>query len=96
MDEQVLINFFSQVEGGYHPNPYHNSMHGADVLHIVHFIMSSGELKERCHLSEEDVFAAVTAGMIHDFDHPGSVFFIAVFFTSLCCVSTSYSTAPTS
>eukprot|EP00906_Rhabdomonas_costata_P024315 RCo034971 len=71
VDEAVVINFLSQVEGGYHPNPYHNSMHGADVLHIVHYILSSGELKERCHLTDEDTFAAIIAGMIHDYDHPG-------------------------
>ena len=41
------------------------------VLHIIHFVLSTGELKERCHLSEEDTFAALIAGMIHDYDHPG-------------------------
>lgn len=36
---QVAINFFSQVEAGYHPNPYHNAMHGADVMHILHYLL---------------------------------------------------------
>ena len=71
LDEQIAINFFGQVEAGYHPNPYHNSMHGADVLHIVHYICAPGKLREIARLSEEDVMAALIAGMIHDYDHPG-------------------------
>eukprot|EP00906_Rhabdomonas_costata_P008945 RCo012684 len=71
IDEQIAINFFSQVEAGYHPNPYHNAMHGADVLHIVHYICLPGKLKEVARLTEEDCLAALVAGMIHDYDHPG-------------------------
>jgi len=71
VDPQIAFNFFSQVEGGYHPNPYHNSVHAADVMHIVHYILGPGELKETAQLTDEDVFAAIIAGMIHDYDHPG-------------------------
>eukprot|EP01012_Entosiphon_sulcatum_P017840 TRINITY_DN2258_c0_g1_i1.p1 TRINITY_DN2258_c0_g1~~TRINITY_DN2258_c0_g1_i1.p1 ORF type:complete len:601 (-),score=150.17 TRINITY_DN2258_c0_g1_i1:808-2610(-) len=71
LDEEILINFLSQVEGGYHPNPYHNSMHGADVLHIVHYIMTPGRLKETAKLEDQDHLASLIAGMIHDYDHPG-------------------------
>ena len=71
IDESVAINFFSQVESGYHPNPYHNSMHGADVLHIVHHILTPSGLKDRAQLTDEDALAALIAGMIHDYDHPG-------------------------
>eukprot|EP01012_Entosiphon_sulcatum_P013543 TRINITY_DN1877_c0_g1_i1.p1 TRINITY_DN1877_c0_g1~~TRINITY_DN1877_c0_g1_i1.p1 ORF type:complete len:600 (-),score=148.49 TRINITY_DN1877_c0_g1_i1:173-1972(-) len=71
IDEQVLLNFLSQVEAGYHPNPYHNSMHGADVLHIVHYILSPGGLQSVAKLTDQDVLASLIAGMIHDYDHPG-------------------------
>eukprot|EP01006_Ploeotia_vitrea_P066058 TRINITY_DN94266_c0_g1_i1.p1 TRINITY_DN94266_c0_g1~~TRINITY_DN94266_c0_g1_i1.p1 ORF type:complete len:610 (-),score=112.52 TRINITY_DN94266_c0_g1_i1:173-2002(-) len=71
LDEEILINFLSQIEAGYHPNPYHNSMHAADVAHIVHFIMSPGGLRKTAELTDEDTFAAILAGMIHDYDHPG-------------------------
>eukprot|EP01012_Entosiphon_sulcatum_P006737 TRINITY_DN1323_c0_g1_i1.p1 TRINITY_DN1323_c0_g1~~TRINITY_DN1323_c0_g1_i1.p1 ORF type:complete len:614 (-),score=134.56 TRINITY_DN1323_c0_g1_i1:87-1928(-) len=71
IDEEVAINFFSQIEAGYHPNPYHNSMHGADVLHVMHYIISPGGLRETSKLSDQDVLAAIIAGMIHDYDHPG-------------------------
>jgi len=71
LDEDVLINFLSQIEAGYHPNPYHNSMHAADVAHIVHYILSPGGLASTARLTDDDMFAAVIAGMIHDYDHPG-------------------------
>ncbi|KPA78597.1 cAMP phosphodiesterase A (PDEA) [Leptomonas pyrrhocoris] len=71
IDEQVALNWISAVEAGYHGNPYHNSMHAADVLQITYFIIICGGLKKRCELSDLQVFAALLAAAIHDFDHPG-------------------------
>eukprot|EP00667_Euglena_gracilis_P004583 EG_transcript_4608 len=71
IDEEVAINFFSQVEAGYHPNPYHNAVHGADVMHIVHYALGKGGAREALALQDHDVLAMLLAGMIHDFDHPG-------------------------
>eukprot|EP01062_Namystynia_karyoxenos_P064206 TRINITY_DN5710_c0_g3_i1.p1 TRINITY_DN5710_c0_g3~~TRINITY_DN5710_c0_g3_i1.p1 ORF type:complete len:609 (+),score=222.74 TRINITY_DN5710_c0_g3_i1:114-1940(+) len=71
LNERTVINWCSLVESGYHPNPYHNSMHAADVLHITHYILSPGGLISTCKLSDEDVFAAVVAATIHDYNHPG-------------------------
>lgn len=71
IDEQIALNWISAVESGYHRNPYHNSIHAADVLHITHFILSEGGLAKKCQLSDEQFFAALIAAAIHDFDHPG-------------------------
>jgi 3',5'-cyclic-nucleotide phosphodiesterase len=71
MEEQTVVNWISVVEAGYHGNPYHNSMHAADVLHICHFILTKGGLAKKLKLKDEDVFAALFAAAIHDFDHPG-------------------------
>lgn len=71
IDERIVLNWLSVIEAGYHGNPYHNSMHAADVLHITHFILSKGGLKAKCQLTGEDVFAALFAATIHDYDHPG-------------------------
>ena len=71
IDEKIFLNWISVVEAGYHPNPYHNSMHAADVLHITHYILSKGGLAKKCNLSDEDTFAALFAAAIHDYDHPG-------------------------
>ncbi|KAJ9472204.1 putative 3prime [Diplonema papillatum] len=69
--ENILLNWLSLVEAGYHPNPYHNSMHAADVLHITNYIIDQGGLRTQCKLSDEDVFAALFAAAIHDYNHPG-------------------------
>ncbi|KAG5507645.1 hypothetical protein JKF63_06594 [Porcisia hertigi] len=71
IDEKVALNWISAVEAGYHGNPYHNSMHAADVLQITHFIITQGGLAKRCNLSDIQVFSALLAAAIHDFDHPG-------------------------
>jgi 3',5'-cyclic-nucleotide phosphodiesterase len=71
MDERIVLNWLSVIEAGYHGNPYHNSMHAADVLHILHYILSKGGLIEKLNLKDDDVFAALFAAAIHDYDHPG-------------------------
>lgn len=71
IDEQIMLNWLSAVEAGYHRNPYHNSVHAADVLHITHYILSEGGLASQCQISDEQFFSALIAASIHDFDHPG-------------------------
>lgn len=71
IDDEVLRNFLVAVQSSYHPNPYHNAMHGADVTQINYYIMMVAGLAEKCKLSKEEVLAGLLAGPIHDFDHPG-------------------------
>eukprot|EP00818_Percolomonas_sp_WS_P011098 CAMPEP_0117435914 /NCGR_PEP_ID=MMETSP0759-20121206/733_1 /TAXON_ID=63605 /ORGANISM="Percolomonas cosmopolitus, Strain WS" /LENGTH=780 /DNA_ID=CAMNT_0005227489 /DNA_START=522 /DNA_END=2864 /DNA_ORIENTATION=+ len=69
IDEKTLVNFLREIESGYHPNPYHNSMHAADVLQVLHCIIYRGELGKS--MNDEDIFAALLSAIIHDYDHPG-------------------------
>jgi hypothetical protein len=71
IDDKVLRNFLSAVQAGYHPNAYHNSTHGADVTQVNYFIVTKGGLMDKCRLSKEELLAAMLAGTIHDYDHPG-------------------------
>ena len=71
IDETTLLNWISIVEAGYHPNPYHNSMHAADVLHVTHYIVGPGGCKEKVQATDEEVFAAIFAACVHDYNHPG-------------------------
>jgi len=71
IDMEVLCNFWGGTQSGYHPNPYHNSNHAADVLQITHFIISPGGMADVLRLSKEDLLAAIIAAGIHDYDHPG-------------------------
>jgi hypothetical protein len=67
--EQKLINFLREVESGYHPNPYHNAMHAADVLQVVHHCVAKSDMMQ--HLSHEEIFSVLFSAIIHDYDHPG-------------------------
>jgi hypothetical protein len=71
IDDATLRAFLFQVQSGYHPNPYHNSVHAADVCHINYYILVKGGMADKCKLGEDDLLAAVLAGAIHDYDHPG-------------------------
>lgn len=69
ISEQILINFLKEVESGYHPNPYHNSLHAADVLQVVHYSIAKGGASE--FLRDEETFSVLLSAIIHDYDHPG-------------------------
>nr|CCC94331.1 putative 3', 5'-cyclic nucleotide phosphodiesterase [Trypanosoma congolense IL3000] len=71
INERIALMWLSAVEGGYQDNPYHNSMHAADVVHITHYLLKKGGLVEICELSDIQVFAALFAAAIHDYNHPG-------------------------
>jgi hypothetical protein len=71
IDLATLSNFLCAVQAGYHPNPYHNATHAADVAQINYYIMTQGGLVDKCKLSKEELLGGVLAGAIHDYDHPG-------------------------
>jgi hypothetical protein len=71
LNAATLRTFLLNVQAGYHPNPYHNATHAADVTHINYYIITKGGLAEKCKLSKEELLAAALAAAIHDFDHPG-------------------------
>jgi len=71
IDPEVLLNWCSSVQAGYHPNAYHNSTHAADVTQILHYILFPGGMHRVVKISPEDAFASIISGTIHDFDHPG-------------------------
>ena len=63
-------SFFSVIQRGYHKNPYHSALHGADVLvNIYFFIRRTHEFGG--YLSDLDVFIALIAAGCHDYAHPG-------------------------
>lgn len=34
IESDVFYNFIKKIQSGYHPNPYHNSIHAADVVQV--------------------------------------------------------------
>eukprot|EP01063_Lacrimia_lanifica_P008970 TRINITY_DN16020_c0_g1_i1.p1 TRINITY_DN16020_c0_g1~~TRINITY_DN16020_c0_g1_i1.p1 ORF type:complete len:693 (+),score=209.95 TRINITY_DN16020_c0_g1_i1:132-2210(+) len=71
IDKKVFCNFLTTVQSGYRPNSYHNSTHAADVMHVTHYLLSPGGLKDLVHLQPMDILAILFAAVIHDYDHPG-------------------------
>lgn len=66
----VLARFICKVEAGYRQVPYHNATHAADVVHNVYYFIQQDGLGDMLLL--EDVFAAILASAVHDYDHPGT------------------------
>eukprot|EP00002_Diphylleia_rotans_P016194 TRINITY_DN3149_c0_g1_i3.p1 TRINITY_DN3149_c0_g1~~TRINITY_DN3149_c0_g1_i3.p1 ORF type:complete len:782 (+),score=144.11 TRINITY_DN3149_c0_g1_i3:43-2388(+) len=70
IDEEKMINFFAAIEGGYGKKiPYHNNMHAADVLLSVEHLLTSEPFKS--HISDIELFGALLAACVHDYNHPG-------------------------
>ena len=71
IEKNILYNFWMAVTAGYHPNPYHNATHAADVLQCTHFIIGPGKMGSVMRMRKEDELAAIISSGIHDYDHPG-------------------------
>lgn len=68
--EDVFLGFVSAVEAGYRAeNPYHNSIHAADVLHATYYFIKKAMKKDT--LSSLEIMSALVAAMVHDYAHPG-------------------------
>lgn len=71
LDRRTLLRFLDRVEQGYKvENYYHNSLHAADVVNSVYFLLYSG-IHRGGNFLELEVFALVTAALAHDVGHPG-------------------------
>ncbi|KAI8907939.1 hypothetical protein EDD86DRAFT_191991 [Gorgonomyces haynaldii] len=67
--EQFLHNYLEKVESSYHKNPYHNSIHAADVLHTVSMLLLEPDISRS--FSRLELFSVCIASAVHDLDHPG-------------------------
>jgi hypothetical protein len=70
----VLCNFLRTTEFDYLPNPYHNSLHAADVLVSLHSLLENGG--KAFAASDLHIFSLLIAAVIHDVKHPGTIDFI--------------------
>ena len=70
LDQVRLHAYLHELERRYGNNPYHNRMHGCDVLLGVHRFLTEFGLVSQ--LSSLHRLAALFAAMVHDFCHPGT------------------------
>merc|ERR1711916_247681 len=68
LDETKLIRYLVSIENGYvNTNPYHNSIHAADVMLTSNFLM-----RRLSQFAQPlDQLALLFAACAHDFKHPG-------------------------
>ncbi|XP_056019669.1 high affinity cAMP-specific 3',5'-cyclic phosphodiesterase 7A-like isoform X3 [Ostrea edulis] len=70
LDFIKLMQTFTLIENGYHGNnPYHNSVHAADVTQAMHCYLQEVKLKD--WIPKFEVMTSLLAAMTHDLDHPG-------------------------
>jgi hypothetical protein len=68
INEEKMRAYFHALEQGYQPNPYHNSLHAADVAQAMHVLLRNAECSK---FTDVERLAVVFAALIHDFRHPG-------------------------
>lgn len=72
--ENVFTAFLNRIENEYcfepsKPNPYHTSLHAADVVQAVGHFLTVPRLG---HIMDQlDAFSVLVSAIIHDFRHPG-------------------------
>jgi hypothetical protein len=70
LDIIKVLKCFRLLEFGYHStNPYHNSVHAADVTQAMHCFIQ--ENKIRSHMTNLEILCSILAAVCHDLDHPG-------------------------
>ncbi|XP_054708712.1 uncharacterized protein LOC129218462 [Uloborus diversus] len=70
LDIVKIWHCFNLMEAAYHRhNPYHNSVHAADVTQAMHCFLQ--ENKFSAHLTPLEAMSSVIAAVAHDLDHPG-------------------------
>ncbi|XP_035215622.1 uncharacterized protein LOC118189173 isoform X2 [Stegodyphus dumicola] len=70
LDIVKVWHCFNLMEAAYHRhNPYHNSVHAADVTQAMHCFLQ--ESKFAAHLTPLEAMSSVIAAVAHDLDHPG-------------------------
>ncbi|KAL5247060.1 hypothetical protein ACHWQZ_G019054 [Mnemiopsis leidyi] len=72
ISRKKVIKFCVEVEKGYklYNNPYHNGIHGADVLQTTYFILLDTKISD--WLSSLELLSLLFAAMIHDLEHTGT------------------------
>ncbi|OWR54276.1 hypothetical protein KGM_208374 [Danaus plexippus plexippus] len=70
LDAACAWKLFSLIEEGYHStNPYHNSVHAADVTQAMHCFLQQNKILD--YLEPIEIMASLLAAIAHDMDHPG-------------------------
>ena len=72
LNHEPFVHFIRKVRDGYdESNPYHNDIHGVDVMQGAHMFLIKGKLARVAQLDHLDEFSFLFAALMHDFKHNG-------------------------
>ena len=72
LNEATLVAFLDKIDTLYHKeNPYHNSLHAADVAQSTNYMLATGGFAQLLQLTQDQVLASLLAALVHDVGHPG-------------------------
>jgi hypothetical protein len=69
VEEISLLQYLDEIEMTYQRNPYHNSVHAADMLQAMWVFLNDDRLNGV--LTRLELLAVILACTVHDVDHPG-------------------------
>lgn len=69
LDLNRVDNWLRSIEKAYRDNPFHNHLHGADVMCTMYFWFNSSIFKE--NMNSLDLLASLAASCAHDVGHDG-------------------------
>ena len=71
---RTICHFLRKVEKEYSPrsiNPYHNNIHGADVIQTLHSLIQMGGKDMELQYTPLEIYSVLLAAACHDIQHPG-------------------------
>jgi len=72
IDQKKMTNFLRSIQKDYfHENPYHNSIHAADVLQTLHSLLQQMGGAKKLQPTPMHLFSTLLSVVIHDVGHPG-------------------------
>jgi hypothetical protein len=72
VDENRIGKFLSRIYKTYRQDiTYHNDLHGADVMQMALYMLTTCGLRETLRLNKLDCLSMMIAGACHDLGHDG-------------------------
>lgn len=69
IDMPTIEKFLKKLESSYKKKPYHNSIHGADVMSSFLYLVNNSDLVN--HITQSELLSGILAALAHDAGHPG-------------------------
>lgn len=72
INETKYMNLIYNIQKNYNDNPYHNSIHAADVSNTVFYMLETLNIGKTCGFTKQEKLILLLSTAAHDVDHPGN------------------------